>query len=171
GVAAEETHVWLGADRHVHAHPLAPVVTEIRMRGDLGVAAELHQTRTPPHCTETMKHLHQVGTLRERWCRSHRTDNRIAGRISIDRDQRQREVAGILLRMVDPPIRSQRFDFSEQTGSIEPQGKLHKRYVKLHRMTLAFRMGRGSAPEILRQSLAHPAPFAWTGDPRGCHPG
>ena len=141
GICALEAYRWLGLDRHMHAHPISPVVGKIGVAGNFGMAGQAHQAAASPHGAETRQHLAQVRARIQMGRRPHGAGNRIALRIAIHGNQRQRGIAGKTLGVRTPDRFTECIDFRAQARRVKTERQLDKRDLQFHAWTT-----KGDAP-------------------------
>jgi hypothetical protein len=142
GLAARESHGWLGHDGHVYPHALAPVVVHVDVRGHLRLTGEPHQARATPSRADAVQDLPQVGTTLQVRGRKHLSGHGIAVRIAARRHQRQGVVAGVALRVRAPGRFLDGADLGLESRGVEVQGQLHEWILELHEQA-----GRGGSSD------------------------
>ena len=131
-LVADELDHGAGQDRDVDADPVGPVVVGVDVERRLRLALEAHQPRAPEDGLEARQHLAQVLALLQMRRRQHRPRDAVVHRIAVERDQRQRGVARMALRMRAPVRLRDGLDLGAHALDVEGERQLDELRVELH---------------------------------------
>ncbi|WP_460876550.1 hypothetical protein [Rhodanobacter koreensis] len=96
------------------------------------MARKLHQAGSSPYSANARQHLHQVWALQKIGRRPHHTREGFVVRVAIGCNQRQPQIAGILLRMLMPGVFAKRCNLLREHLGIELQWQLDKGNWQFH---------------------------------------
>ncbi len=142
-VAAPELDRRIGHDGHVHPEMVTPVVVGVDVGDELTFLLDAHETAAPDDGVEPRDQPARVGQRLEVRSRQHVAARGVVARVSVDRDERHRGVAGRALRMGPPDLVAQAGDLGRQRLGVDGERKLDEWIREAHQANVTRAAGCG----------------------------